>query len=377
MAERIFLSYGSTDRTGARKLHAALEQQLGTQDFTFFFDQQSLRAGDRWEGEILEALRNCAHMVVLWSAHAKASDWVTRERGHFDARIHADPRLAGSRLLYVLLDDEPHAHGALQTITALRAAPYRDLSLDQLPDAAWRAVAEAIESAVTGATPRQIPVAALTITNDRLRSMDFSQRPDLPDALSLDRILEHLGIASTDDLARYYGETRLRWRPFGGDLAIEQILDNVRRELNRDSDDRFRWEWVDDALWADDARVMEAAAERLSREQAVIVIDPLALYDARTKALLGRYLHLWLDNERATIMVLSIYPTWERPRYLRQMVSQMNSLIISRYDNPTTMPNATCSVFTGDEFDIKRLLRSMVKAQMVHKAPKAVFLRSA
>src|SRR5690606_15527071 len=113
----------------------------------------------------------------------------------------------------------------------------------------------------------------------------------------------------------------------------------VRRELNRDSIDRFRWEWVDDALWSNDARVMEIAAARLSREQAVIVIDPLALYDGRTKALLSQYLHLWLDNERATIMVLSIYPTWERPRYLRRMVAQMNSLIISRYDNPTTMPN--------------------------------------
>jgi hypothetical protein len=141
---------------------------------------------------------------------------------------------------------------------------------------------------------------------------------------------------------------------------------------------RFQWEWVDDALWSDATATVEAAANLLKTEQAVIVIDPLAFADPRLKQLLVKYLHKWLDNSRATIMVLSIYPTWERPRHLRQMVSRMNTMIVDRYDDPPSIPYATCSVFTGDEFDIKRLLRTMVRAQSDPKqSPRSVFLRTA
>lgn len=54
-----------------------------------FFDRQSLRAGDDWEGRIQDGLRRSKHFVVLWSPHAKDSDWVQREVHDF--YNHAQP----------------------------------------------------------------------------------------------------------------------------------------------------------------------------------------------------------------------------------------------------------------------------------------------
>jgi hypothetical protein len=232
-------------------------------------------------------------------------------------------------------------------------------------------IARDVTMALRGTPLPRLPVGVLTTTIQELPCLDFTQRPTLPGALPIRDLLHHLGIDSTDQLSDYYGDTRRLWKPFGEE-TIETILERVRQDLSKDLE--FEWEWIDDALCGSDTRAYSSAARRLKTEQAVIVIDPLACAgEQRIKDLLTQHLHGWLDNGRATIMVLSVRPTWERPRYLRQMVQQMNAMIVDRYDNPV-FPSATCSVFTGDEFDIKRLLRTMVRAQSDTKPARSIYL---
>ena len=240
------------------------------------------------------------HMVVLWSQHAKDWDRVRREIGHFEASA----RFTHGRLMFVPLDREPHAFSSLQAICALRDDARYDAGPDGAPVSAWVDVGDRIEEAVTGKMARKVPVAVLTISRDRLHRIDFDEKPDLPDAVTLGESLAKLGISSPSDLEKYYGAGRREWKPFGGDLTIREILDRVRADLSGEM--RFQWEWVDDALWSDATATVEAAANLLKTEQAVIVIDPLAFADPRLKQLLVKYLHKWLDNSRATIMVLSI-----------------------------------------------------------------------
>jgi hypothetical protein len=370
MGEQIFISYSSADRAWASRLAQELRQRI-PEDYTVFFDAASLRAGDRWEQELLDALKQSTHLVVLWSQQAKASAWVHREIGHFEAAT----RFTQGRLMFVPIDREPHAFSSLQAInTLVDQAPYAD-GPEAVAPWVWLDVCDRIDTALTGKAIRKLPVAVLTMTRDRLDGIDFKEKPDFPDAVTLGESLANLGISSPADLVKYYGARRRDWKPFGGDLTIQAILDRVRADLSKE--DRFQWEWVDDALWADKAAAVDAAARMLNTEQAVIVIDPLAFADPRLKELIIRYLQGWLNNSRATIMVLSIYPTWERPRHLRQMVARMNTHIIEGFDNPS-IPFATCSVFTGDETDIKRLLRTMVRAQAeARQAPRPVFLRTA
>ena len=264
------------------------------------------------------------------------------------------------------LDDTPVAFTSLQMIPTIKESRVYTDGVSALSKGHWETVVSRVEDAVTDADYVPLSVAVITITQDRLDRIDFTRQPELPDQMDLATLLSHLGI-SRDKLTKYYGATRREWTPFGPDSqSIENILESVRFDLNsRSTGLKFRWDWLDDELWGTDAETIRSAAQRLSSEHSVIVIDPLALYEPRVKDLMIQYLDDWLNNERAIIMVLSIYPTWEPQRYLKRMISQINNQIVSRYygDPPRRMPFATCNVFTGDELDIKRLLRTNLRVQ--------------
>ena len=52
---RVFISYAHDDREWARML----DQELATRGFDRFFDYNSLRAGQNWEDQLLDALTAC------------------------------------------------------------------------------------------------------------------------------------------------------------------------------------------------------------------------------------------------------------------------------------------------------------------------------
>ena len=86
----IFLSYNEKDRDAVRRLAEAL-QSTG---WSVWWDRR-IPAGLTWRGVLERELQHMRCMVVLWSQHSVASDWVCEEA--------AEGRQLG-RLVPVLLE---------------------------------------------------------------------------------------------------------------------------------------------------------------------------------------------------------------------------------------------------------------------------------
>lgn len=76
MAE-VFLSHNSADKPWVRQLYAEL-QRRGVTDL--FFDEFSLYPGDRLVHGLAEGLTGTLVFILVWSAKAAASHWVSSER---------------------------------------------------------------------------------------------------------------------------------------------------------------------------------------------------------------------------------------------------------------------------------------------------------
>jgi hypothetical protein len=81
-AHDLFPSYPSPDRPWAIKLMNDLKAKRPS--LKIFFDQTSLRTGDRWEPQLDAAIDNSRHLAVLWTDNA-SSGWVGPEFERFDA----------------------------------------------------------------------------------------------------------------------------------------------------------------------------------------------------------------------------------------------------------------------------------------------------
>src|SRR4051812_27908810 len=86
-----FISYAREDKDWALRLHA----DLTNRGLDVFLDQRGLLAGREWNEQLTEGIRKSRHAIILWSAHARASDWVLDEiaRSRNLARGPADRRL--------------------------------------------------------------------------------------------------------------------------------------------------------------------------------------------------------------------------------------------------------------------------------------------
>ena len=70
----IFLSYAREDEARARELATALDQR----GYSVFWDRE-IPPGRTWHSYIGEALANARCVVVAWSRHSIASQWVLDE----------------------------------------------------------------------------------------------------------------------------------------------------------------------------------------------------------------------------------------------------------------------------------------------------------
>ncbi|MEM6929433.1 MAG: toll/interleukin-1 receptor domain-containing protein, partial [Myxococcota bacterium] len=97
----MFISYNREDLAPARTLRDVLVNRLHCR---VFWDQ-NLQCGGNWNDALDDALARSACVVVLWSTHSVASDWVKQEA--------AVGRVLG-KLVPVALDGsalpEPFAH---------------------------------------------------------------------------------------------------------------------------------------------------------------------------------------------------------------------------------------------------------------------------
>ena len=115
-AADVFISYSSEDRD---RIDPIVQLIRTLKKDSVFQDFLSIRPGEKWADEIMEALKHCQTVLVFWCEHSAASDWVRQE---YEAGIGANKEVipilldntAVPALLreYQWLDfrrDEPHA----------------------------------------------------------------------------------------------------------------------------------------------------------------------------------------------------------------------------------------------------------------------------
>lgn len=178
---RCFISYSSVDVLFA----ADLTEELRARGAEVFFAPESIGSGDSFVGAIDAALASCNLGVLVWSAAAKVSPWVTSEREALIVRRTQE----GLRLHLVRLDATPTpatlsaiheirfraAPSAVEAAAALAgkggspiisasqeappaaAARRRPVELERLCDADLRLLAAHVHAAITDVAARTVP----------------------------------------------------------------------------------------------------------------------------------------------------------------------------------------------------------------------------
>lgn len=122
----VFISYARADRrhmAAVRGLIRGLVERSAV-----YVDADSLRAGQRWEDQLLTAITGCGVFVVIWSWRARESTWVEREVA---AALALAARGKPIKIVPVLVDQTPLSPGL---------APYQAIpanSDDQPGSSAW------------------------------------------------------------------------------------------------------------------------------------------------------------------------------------------------------------------------------------------------
>ncbi|NOT55904.1 MAG: toll/interleukin-1 receptor domain-containing protein [Deltaproteobacteria bacterium] len=372
----VFISYSSADRSWALKLSAALREK----GMKPFLDQERLDIGKPWEPALAKAVQTSQHFIVLWSNHAEKSRWVGRELGVFEAIV--DPAVSGPtqedrRFIFLMLEGENPAYTSMQMLSDLREANAYEGGADAVDPSPWQKVVKKLVDAMRANDPSTpLPVAVLSMTRQELTQLDPNEERTF--GPSLNTLLQNLGMGTIETLARYYGEERTDWRPFGNPLNVRQILDTLLDKVNNGVTPPFRWEPLDPQFWTNMA-VARGEREKLLSHLSVVVIDPLSLYDERVY---DRFVFLsrCFESEKSIIMALT-------PFGMPQPFSRLNTMIRDRctpffdtyYDPPIPYNKASAllGVNISDESDVRRLLRLSLGQHLRGKStvPTSSYLR--
>lgn len=374
----LFISYSSADRPWALKLF----NDLQARNIRVFFDQNRLDVGKPWEPQLATAVQGSQHMIVIWTDNANESQWVRREVGYFETLNDPNISLQGNKedrwYTFLLLEGENRAYAGIESISALKANVYvknsNQKGADTVNDSLWQDVVAKLAAATKKddqSTP--IPLAVLAMTKDDLQKLDPNRKPIWgPD---LNTLLKNLGIGDRETLLKTnsYGELRTDWHPFGHPLNIQQILDNLLIEINREEANKpeekklkegkfeFRWEPIDQRFWTDNDVALAEQSKRLWIFS-TIVIDPLSLYDDRVY---DGFVTLseCFNNDRANIMVLTPFSLPQAFIDLSALVERRGRPFFNPYWNPP-VPNllkyANLGVNLGNEREVRRVVRTSV-----------------
>jgi hypothetical protein len=165
MSSHLFISYSRSDQQYARRLAA----ELRSRGFAVWIDDQ-IELGERWWREVVQAINECAALILLMSPAAAASEWVEKEL----MLAHN----AGKPIFPLLLQGTLHPFAVnLQ---------YVEVSDGQLPERLFyhrlKAVAPAMPCSLSD--PERQTTAPLATPYLRLRPQRL-QRADQPVALML------------------------------------------------------------------------------------------------------------------------------------------------------------------------------------------------
>jgi hypothetical protein len=346
----VFISYSSADRDWADQVNNALRDS--GQNYSVFFDYQSLRAGDDWESKIQSSLEDSRSLILLWSDHAKGSDWVTRELWSFVAT--AKPKQNPSRrIICVNLQGANQALGWSQHVSPpelLRAYA----GGIRPADADWqKTTAEIRDGLDPDKKPLSVPLVVLTLTRGDFEDLGTVQLARLREDLSLSEVF----------LKNRYGPSRQDWKPYAGAEPITALLDKIQNGVNATlGAHRISWRQPEETFWTDASL---AAPKRFVKYEfntsalSVLVIDPVAVYqhDVFQRLLLFQDS---LVSDRRVILTLPPFGVRPRLRRLRDALASRAAPYFDDYFEPTVPPRrrlaAQCAWNVADGEDIKRYI---------------------
>jgi hypothetical protein len=364
MKNKVFISYSSKDLSWAEKFY----ERLTADNFTCFWDKQSLRAGDDWEDHVLSDLQNSQHLLVLLSKDGKASDWVRREYSHFDALINSAKTTGeqhNRRIIFLLLDEDDRAFNRFQKIPDFKTAGVYPRSVDAVVNTQlWNNVINQIENAIT-VDPNTIPVslAVLAMTQARFDYLYANNTDGF--ATNVSAALQSIGIDINNPaiLAAFkqrYGNRAADWKPFGGNEQIEQILERVKVRINQHINPEgkpFRWQHIGKPFYTGTTSQARDELKKMNKDLSVFVIDPISLYDDKIVIRLG-LLDDYFENEKSAIMVLTPVVPSPYCELMGLIRNAATSFFDHFFDSQVRRRYANCGVNVCDERDISRLLRA-------------------
>jgi hypothetical protein len=353
----VFISYNSNDTTWAESLY----NDLLSKGLRVFLDRERITAGSIWNNELSKSLDKSRHLVVLWSNAAKESNWVQSELATFNVRIGTggEQPAQNRRIIFVLLEGDNSAYPDIQKIMGLKQAGVYNAGANAVSNALWRDVVNRVEEAVNDNDTRErVGLAILATTRARLDQLDPTQPPAL--GAPLHDLLQEIGLNTIETMKGYYGLTRTAWRPFGGTESIQEILDRFRDDINQSANRylAFRWQPIGDDFWSNNVQAIDAEIRKLKSGWAVVVIDPLSLYDPQVAARLQRLYDLF-TNEKTIVVVTTPLPIPPPYLSLRNLDLDQAKMVYQYYYQPGENTGyATFSVNVDDHLEIKRLLLS-------------------
>jgi TIR domain len=361
----VFISYSSADRPWAERLY----RDLGAKQIKPFLDRESLRAGSRWEPQLLSALQDSRHLVALWSSATQESSWVASEVYRF-AQIVDPGGVAGPspnrQIFVVALEGENQALKAYQWITDLQEAHAYQAGIEQVDAELWRRVANKIEESIrSNEASIAVPLLIVTTTRDRLRTIDSTATP--VSGPSLDSLLQDLGIGTKDDLLGHYDEARTGWRPFGSQADVQGVLEALQNEINQEIGEmlrledpgadpiRFRWDYLGDEFWTGEEEAVDRQTAKLRGGPAAIIVDPLSFYDELVRDRYANWILPSFRNGDAFVLVLTPFSLPANSTTLRKAIRQMARQVAEHFYRPPIFDPryARSSAQIGDEIDLK------------------------
>ncbi|MCP9493662.1 MAG: toll/interleukin-1 receptor domain-containing protein [Pyrinomonadaceae bacterium MAG19_C2-C3] len=373
-ANDAFISYSSPDRAWAEQF----AQSLTGRGFKVFFDRDSLRVGETWEGQLDENLDSSQHLVVLWSANASRSDWVKYERTYFHLKTRGsalDPNRVTRRQVIVLLDDTtPAVHSSLQMIPTLREAKVYPDGLATLDSNVWQNLIRQIEDSIRdNSNSTRILVAVLASTRDSLDTFDFDK--SIGFVGSMGSVMDSIGIDKTHFM-KCYGAKPAEWRPFGGSDQVWTILENLKTQILQATNGTIQIQWIpigEDFWSTDDLDAAEREARRLVSELSLIVIDPLSLCNEQVSERIN-LIQGCFTNTNSVVMVLSPCSAEKSLTPLRNLVKvRARPVYNSFYQPPVPLssPFANFGVNLVDHIDMQRLILTTLGQYVTRTNPPA------
>ena len=372
-----FISYSHEDESWAKQLYNDLIAVKGIPKERLFLDEPSITPADVWKQTLRAALNSSCYLLVLWSSKAKDSEWVQHEIVSFENKIDtpdAEMIKVHRRMIFVSLDVDTKIYKEIQMIKTLKkinAYDPKNPTIDKLlkdNQSDWKQVVEKVYHLITtDDSSIAVPLLVMATTSDRVQKLDFSEKPQFGGfTKSLDELLGNaIGIPTKQELIARYGLSRSEWKPIVGDNStVDELLIRLRDEINRNSKSpTIRWEPVDDEFW-DDADEARAIADSLSSGLALIVIDPISLYDPLVHyrfSILRE--QLCFDNENAVFLVLSPFQMPTPNVSFRELIRDAARSVFNDYYLPGVrrIPYARCSVNFGDDMGMMRPVLATIK----------------